>query len=258
MVAQTKGEMLDGLGADGTAVLNHDDHFFEQWRERAGDARVVSFGASAGADYRAENIQPVLRKGRPGFAFDVHSPAGSVSVTLPLAGRHNIMNALAATAAALAAGAELSHAAAGLALARSVPGRLRAFRSNSGAMIFDDSYNANPDSVAAAIAAITEYKGEAWLVLGDMGELGDEEIEMHQAAGRLARESGVEALFCMGELGKEIGAGFGPGARWFESMEELESALREELIPGRNVLIKGSRFMGMDRLVHALEAEGGE
>ncbi len=257
-VAEAKGEMLDGLGAGDTAVLNCDDPFFDQWRERASDAQLVSFGMSANADCRAENIQLLIRKGRPNFAFDLLSPAGKTSVMLPLAGRHNIANALAATAAALAAGAKLSHVSAGLAQASSVPGRLRAFRNSSGAMIFDDSYNANPDSVAAAIAALAEYKGEAWLVLGDMGELGDEEVELHQATGRLARESGVDALFCIGELGKEIGAGFGPGARWFESMQELEGALQQELIPGRNVLIKGSRFMGMDRLVQTLEAGGGK
>lgn len=257
-VAETKGEILDGLGAEGTAVLNRDDQFFDQWCERAGDARVVSFGLSAEADCGVENVQPVVRQGRPGFAFDLLSPAGKVAVMMPLAGRHNVLNALAAAAAAMAAGAELSHVSAGLAQAHNVPGRLRVFRSNSGAMIFDDSYNANPESVAAAIAALAECRGEAWLVLGDMAELGDDEIEMHRATGRLARESGADALLCIGELGKEIGSGFGPGARWFESMGELEGALREELVPGRNVLIKGSRCMGMDRLVQALEVGGAE
>lgn len=253
VVAQTKGEILDAIGAAGTAVLNCDDPFFDEWRERAGAARTVSFGFSAAADFTAQNIQPVVRKGRPGFAFNLHCPAGEVSVVLPLAGRHNVMNALAAAAATVAMGVELDTVRAGFALAENVPGRLRAFRSVAGAVIFDDSYNANPDSVAAAIAAMAEFKGEAWLVLGDMGELGEAAIELHQETGRLARESGAEALLCTGELGKEIGAGFGPGARWFETMAELESAVREELLPGRNFLIKASRFMRMDRLVNALE-----
>lgn len=257
-VARTKGEMLDALDENGTAILNRDDAFFSEWSARAAAARVISFGLAEAADYRAENIKPVVRKGRPGFAFDLHCPAGRVPVVLPLAGRHNVVNALAAAAAAMAAGATLEHVSAGLALAQNVPGRLRAFRSPSGAVIFDDSYNANPDSVAAAIAAMAEFKGEAWLVLGDMGELGDEEVELHQETGRLARESGATALLCIGELGKEIGAGFGPGARWFETFAELEQAVRDELIPGRNVLIKASRFMGLDRLVQSLEVDRSE
>ncbi len=259
VVAQTKGEMLDSLDAsDGnkkTAVLNRDDPFFSSLSARAGAARQFSFGLSKGADFHADNIQAVVRKGRPGFAFDLHSPAGDVAVVLPLAGRHNIINALAAAAAAVAVGTQLEHVRAGLALAQSVPGRLRAFRSVTGAVIFDDSYNANPDSVAAAIAAMAEFKGKPWLVLGDMGELGDDAVALHRQTGQLARESGAEALLCVGRLGKEIGAGFGPGARWFESLGELESAVRDELLPGRNVLIKGSRFMQMDKLVASLEED---
>ncbi len=255
-VARTKGEMLDKLAATGTAVLNHDDVFFTRWQQRAAAARIVSFGLSAAADYRADNIQPVVRKGRPGF--ELHCPAGAVAVVLPLAGRHNVVNALAAAAAAMAAGATLEHVRAGLAMAQNVPGRLRAFRGPAGAMIFDDSYNANPDSVAAAIAAMAEFKGEAWLLLGDMGELGEDAVELHQETGRLARESGAAGLLCIGELGKEIGAGFGPGARWFKSQAELEAALRDELIRGRNVLIKASRFMGLDRLVASLETAAAE
>lgn len=258
VVAETKGAIVDGLGAAGTAVLNHDDAFFPEWRERAGEATVVSFGDNAAADYRAENVEAIVRRGKPAFAFDLVTPAATLPVALPLAGRHNVYNALAAAAAAMAAGATPDDVAAGLATAENVPGRMRAFRHSSGAMIFDDAYNANPDSVAAAIRSLAEFKGKAWLVLGDMGELGDDAVEMHRETGRLARESGVEGLFCIGELGKEIGAGFGPGARWMKSMDELESALRDELVPGRNVLIKASRFMGLDRLVAVLEEKEGE
>lgn len=252
-VAQTKGELLDGLGPRGTAVLNRDDRFFSDWQARAGAATVVSFGVDASADFRADNVQAVVRRGKPGFGFDLQTPQGSAAVVLPLAGRHNVSNALAAAAAAMAAGATLPQVAAGLATAESVPGRMRAFRHASGAVVFDDAYNANPDSVAAAIATLAEFKGKAWLVLGDMGELGPDAAQMHQETGRLARQSGVEGLLCIGDLGRHIGSGFGSGARWFKSPEELEAAVRDELVPGRNVLIKGSRFMGLDRLVAALE-----
>jgi UDP-N-acetylmuramoyl-tripeptide--D-alanyl-D-alanine ligase len=254
VVADTKGALLSGLDESGVAILNADDAFFASWVERAAPARVVSFGLSSEADYRAENIQPIVRKGRPGFAFDFACPAGAAPVAMPLAGRHNVVNALAAGAAAMVAGADLEHVSAGLALAENVRGRLRAFRSESGAVVFDDSYNANPDSVAAAIMAMAEFKGKTWLVLGDMGELGADAVEMHQATGKLARESGAESLFCIGKLGREIAAGFGPGARWFETLPELEAALGEELLPGRNVLIKASRFMGLDELVRNIEA----
>lgn len=262
-VARTKGALLDRLGADGTAVLNADDNYFDAFRERAGEATLVSFAADTEADtradtqadYRADNVSAVVRRGVPGFSFELHCPAGSATIVLPLPGRHNVSNALAAAAAAMAAGATLDHVAAGLASARSVPGRMRAFRSAAGAMIFDDCYNANPDSVAAALATLAEFKGEAWLVLGDMGELGPDAAELHRDTGRLARESGAAGLLCTGEMGREIAAGFGAGARWFESVDELEAALRDELLPGRNVLIKASRFMQLDRLVDALESD---
>jgi UDP-N-acetylmuramoyl-tripeptide--D-alanyl-D-alanine ligase len=130
---------------------------------------------------------------------------------------------------------------------------MRAFRSKSGAIIYDDSYNANPDSVSAAIAFLEDIPGEPWLVLGDMGELGPDSAALHRGMGELARDAGIRGLFCTGEMSRETVAGFGAGARWFETAEELEEALRPELGAGRTVLIKGSRFMGLDRLVLRIE-----
>lgn len=253
-VARTKGELLDSLGASDTAVLNRDDLFFEQWSEQIGDARLQSFGLDPEADFRAEDIDLVDQDGQPAFEFRLVAPAGETRVVLPLAGRHNVANALAAAAAAVSAGASLEHIRAGLAASDNVPGRLRAFRSRKGAMIYDDSYNANPDSVTAAIAFLEGLDGEPWLVLGDMGELGPDAASLHRGMGELARDAGIRGLFCVGELSREAATGFGNGARWFETLEELEEALQAELHPGRNVLIKGSRFMGLDRIVAGIEA----
>ena len=260
-VAKTKGELLDSLSADHSAVLNCDDRFFRQWVKRSGPARLSSFGLSADADYRAENVRTA--DGDSGFVFDMISPGGRIDIRLPLVGRHNVLNSLAAAAAAMAAGATLEQVRSGLAAGCNVSGRLRPFRASSGAVIYDDSYNANPDSVSAAIAFLEDLPGEPWLVLGDMGELGPDSAALHRGMGELARDAGIRRLFCTGEMSRETAAGFGSGAHWFESLDELSDALRPELAQGRNVLIKGSRFMGLDQLVREIEqsrsaADGGE
>lgn len=253
-VARTKGELLDPLTADGFAVLNRDDVFFADWAARNTSARLKTFGLSSAADYRAENINQVIREGQPVFEFDLLTPDGRIAVLLPLVGQHNVINALAAAAAAMAAGATLEHVREGLATSRNVAGRLRAFRSATGAMIYDDTYNANPDSVTAAIAFLGELAGEPWLVLGDMGELGPDAAALHYGVGKLARDAGIRRLFCVGELSRRTAEGYGKGASWCASLEELEGALLAELAAGCNVLIKGSRFMGLDRLVRQIEA----
>jgi UDP-N-acetylmuramoyl-tripeptide--D-alanyl-D-alanine ligase len=254
-VAQTKGELVASLPAESVAVLNRDDAFFDDWARRAAPARVVSFGSSADADVHAENVELTVASGRPGFEFDLITRGGSVHVTLPLAGRHNVMNALAAAAAALAAGASLDDVRTGLASSSNVPGRLRAFRCATGAMIYDDSYNANPDSVSAAIAFLEDLPGEPWLVLGDMGELGPDAAALHRGMGELARDAGIRGLFCTGDMSRQTAEGFGAGARWFASVDELRAALLPELTEGRNVLVKASRFMALDQLVKAIETE---
>jgi UDP-N-acetylmuramoyl-tripeptide--D-alanyl-D-alanine ligase len=252
-VALTKGELLDTLLDTNTAVLNRDDAFYADWTKRAGAATVVSFGLSAAADVRAENIQMISLNDQPAFEFELIAPAGTIKVSLPLVGRHNILNALAAAAAALATGAELEHVRTGLAASRNVAGRLRAFKAATGAMIYDDSYNANPDSVAAAIVFLEALPGEPLLVLGDMGELGPDSAALHRGMGELARQAGIRGLYCIGDMSREIAAGFGAGAHWFATTEELEAALVPELSEGCNVLIKGSRFMALDQLVKRIE-----
>lgn len=254
-VAAAKGEIIDQLAADGIAVLNRDDAYFTEWSARVGVRRCISFGMTASANFHSGPVRQVWHESRPAFQFELHTPSGTIAVTLPLAGRQNISNALAAAAAAMAAGASLEDVQAGFASSANVAGRMRAFRHASGAVIFDDSYNANPDSVAAAINSLRALDGEAWLVLGDMGELGSNAAVLHRGVGELARASGIRGLLCAGELSRETAAGFGDDARWFAAPDQLEQALLQELVSGRNVLIKASRFMRFDRLVKRIETE---
>ncbi|MGI9291864.1 MAG: UDP-N-acetylmuramoyl-tripeptide--D-alanyl-D-alanine ligase [Gammaproteobacteria bacterium] len=250
-VAQTKGEIVDSLGPSGVAVLNHDDQFFTSWVKRIGPARLQSFGSSAEADFYYDSL--CVNDTGTGFSYRMHTPCGDIDIELPLVGRHNVLNSLAAAAATTAAGASLEQVKAGLAASANVPGRLRAFRCSAGAVVYDDSYNANPDSVSAAIAFLEDLPGEPWLVLGDMGELGPDAAALHRGMGELARDAGVRKLFCTGDMSRETAAGFGKDAHWFATLDELTAALLPELSEGRNVLIKGSRFMGLDRLVQKIE-----
>jgi UDP-N-acetylmuramoyl-tripeptide--D-alanyl-D-alanine ligase len=240
-VAKTKGEILDNLSAQSTAVLNRDDQFYADWAERAQPAKVLSFGMDRTI----------------GFTFTMLTPAGAIDIELPLAGQHNVMNALAASAAAIAAGASLAAVKRGLAASSNVSGRLRTLKLVTGTILYDDAYNANPDSVAAAIEFLTALPDEPWLVLGDMGELGPDAEALHRDIGQLARDLGAAGLFCTGMLSRATAEGFGEDARWFESQDALFAALQPELIAGRNVLIKASRFVGLDQLVNRIETEVG-
>lgn len=252
-VAATKGEIYDALPASGTAVLNRDDRFFDAWWERSSGRRRLSFGLHPQADFRAGDI-------RIGECLDfrLHAPDGTVAVRLAMAGSHNVPNALAAAAATHAAGAPLQAIADGLALVRNVSGRLRRVPAAAGLALYDDSYNANPASVRAAIGFLGALAGERWLVLGDMAELGPDSAQMHREIGACAREAGIPRLFCTGSQSREAAEAFGRGARWFAELPALLSALQAELGPGSTVLVKGSRSMGMERVVQALAAAGDE
>jgi UDP-N-acetylmuramoyl-tripeptide--D-alanyl-D-alanine ligase len=179
-------------------------------------------------------------------------PAGEVEATLAIPGVHNVMNALAAAAAAYAAGIPPQAIGEGLCAFRPYTGRLQVKKSADGMTVIDDSYNANPDSVRAAIDVLAGAPGRTVLVLGDMGEVGDDGPDFHSEIGRYARERGIDSVLALGESTAHTVAAFGTGARHFGSFDDLAEALERVRDPGTTVLVKGSRFMRMERAVAAL------
>lgn len=252
-VALAKGELFAGLPEDGVAILNCDDPCAPLWRKLAGARRSVGFGLSAGAEFRAEGIAQSLDPGGPLLEFRLLMPAGTAEVRLALAGRHNVLNALAAAAATWAAGFSLEEIVAGLAHVKGSKGRMSLQKSRLGALIIDDSYNANPAALQAALDYATALPGVTWLALGDMLELGSESAELHAAAGRYAREHGVERLYACGPEAAAAAEAFGEG-RHYSDTGALAEALAGELHAGVNLLVKGSRSMHMEKVVAQLAA----
>lgn len=254
-VAATKGEIFSALGASGTAIINRDDRFFASWWERSIGRRRLTFGLHVDADFRAIGVTQAPDGAE--IRFLMHTPAGEIPVVLAMAGPHNVLNALAAAAACAAAGAPLEAVARGLGAARNVAGRLRLVAGRAQCRIYDDSYNANPGSVRAAIAFLEQLPGERWLVLGDMAELGPDSSALHREIGAAASAAGLDALLCTGPFSHDTADGFGASAEWFATLPELIAHLQARLRPGVTVLVKGSRSAGMERVVQALAAPAG-
>jgi UDP-N-acetylmuramoyl-tripeptide--D-alanyl-D-alanine ligase len=274
-VADTKAAIYDALPADGVAVINADDAFAPYFAERAHGRRLIRFGIESTADVRARDI----RADSEGARFVLTAPEGEAEVRLALPGRHNVRNALAAAALALAAGASFDAVVAGLKAARPVAGRLVRHVLGNGATLIDDSYNANPGSLNAAIDTLAEGQGDSWLVLGDMRELGADAQALHAEAGRRAKAAGIARMYALGELSAHAAQAFGDGARTFDSHAALADALQRDLTafagatsvasssPGEQklaadlapagfaaprILVKGSRGSAMDRVVRQL------
>ncbi|WP_407354099.1 UDP-N-acetylmuramoyl-tripeptide--D-alanyl-D-alanine ligase [Luteimonas sp. R10] len=254
-VADTKAAIYDALPVDGVAVINADDAFAQYFAERAHGRRLIRFGLEASAEVTAREV----RVGEDGSRFVLVVPGGEAEVMLPLSGRHNVRNALAAAALAIGVvGLDAATIAAGLSEARPVAGRLVRHRVRGGALLIDDSYNANPGSLAAAIDTLAAARdGDSWLVLGDMGELGADAEALHAEVGRRARRAGIARLYALGQLSAAAAEAFGEGARRFEMHAALAEALRADLAaadaPARvRVLVKGSRSSAMERIVSAL------
>jgi UDP-N-acetylmuramoyl-tripeptide--D-alanyl-D-alanine ligase len=253
-VAAEHATILGTLQQRGIAVINADDDYAPFWNEvvarrnaEGASLTVRDFGLRAPA-----TIVGRVRAQSWGSLVEVAAPEGSVSVDLKLPGRHNVVNALGAIAAATAAGASLDAVAQGLAEFRPIAGRLQAKTGRNGATLIDDSYNANPDSVRAAIAVLVHAKGSKWMVLGDMGEVGEQGAAFHREIGECARAGGVDRLLTLGELTPHAVGAFGAGGEHFASSEDLIAAIEGDLRPDVTVLIKGSRFMRMERIVAAL------
>jgi UDP-N-acetylmuramoyl-tripeptide--D-alanyl-D-alanine ligase len=248
-VARAKGELFTRLGPRGTAIVNHDDEFYGLWMELVGERKAFSFGMHPKADFRA---QCESKSQGEGETFLLLAPCGQRQVKLALAGRHNVLNALAAAAACHAAGAGLEDIVAGLEAVSPVSGRLQFLPGVGGAGICDDTYNANPLSLKAALEVLVGLPGTPWLVLGDMGELGPDAQRLHREAGRLASELGVQRLFGLGSLSAAAVEGFGSGAQHFDNIEDLLAHLLPQVGKEHRVLVKGSRAMRMERVVQAL------
>src|SRR5215469_14817267 len=258
-VARAEGEMVAWLAPTATAVINADDAFATLWRGLT-KARVVTFGEHRPAAFAASDVRPELEATGFRTRFRLNSPAGTAAIELALGGAHNIANALAAAAAAASAGATLAQIATGLAAVRAVAGRLQFKRARSGAWLIDDSYNANPSSVRAAIEVLASLQGRRWLVLGDMAELGEFAREAHAEIGEFARAAGIERLYATGTLMERAVESFGAGAQWFADAAALTQALSHALeSPGAEVrmLVKGSRFNRLERVVDALTGGAG-
>jgi len=245
-VADAKGEITAGLAAGGVLVLNRDDRFFDYWRRMAGGQCVLSFGFDPQADVRATDCSEA--DGR----FTLHVRDRSTAVSLPLAGRHNVANALAAAAAAFAVGLDMAQIRTGLERVEPVPGRLNVRTGRGGAQILDDSYNANPSSVTAGIDVLAARPGRRIVVLGDMAELGPEARSLHESVGRYARSRGIDALHGLGEMSRAAVDAFGPAGVYHDDRAELVERLMAEADGETTFLVKGSRSMRMDEIADAL------
>jgi UDP-N-acetylmuramoyl-tripeptide--D-alanyl-D-alanine ligase len=255
-VAKGEGETVSCLEAEATAIINADDVYAGYWRGVSGAKRIVTFGVHAQADFTARNIFQGIERGEFATRFTLLSPLGERAIMLKAGGAHNIGNALAAAAAASAAGASLEDIALGLADFRAVAGRLQLKAGTRGSWIIDDSYNANPSSVRAAMEVLRSLSGTTWLVLGDMAELGESSQDSHAHIGSYARDCGIKRLFAMGALSSRAVETFGSGGEWFADADSLARRLQAELSPGVTVLIKGSRINRLERVVQALTGGG--
>jgi UDP-N-acetylmuramoyl-tripeptide--D-alanyl-D-alanine ligase len=246
-VARTKGELYASLPAEGFAIFNMEESWLPLWRELSTAGNSLTFGFRDEADVRAV---------RAGGGWRVETPAGAFTLELHLPGEHNVLNALAATAMALAVDIELDQVREGLAATRPVPGRLNLVTAPAGWKVIDDTYNANPASLYAALQVLTAESGEAWLALGDMRELGEDSDKLHAEMGDAARTLGVKRLYATGPHSQATVGAFGRGAMHFPTRGALIEALCKDLAARRDrgvtCLVKGSRSMGMEKVVSAL------
>ncbi|WP_045859910.1 UDP-N-acetylmuramoyl-tripeptide--D-alanyl-D-alanine ligase [Raoultella terrigena] len=253
-VAKAKGEIFTGLPANGIAILNADNNDWLNWQSIIGDRKVWRFSPNAAnSDFTATNIHVTSH----GTEFTLQTPTGSTDVLLPLPGRHNIANALAAASLAMAVGADLAAVKAGLAQLTAVPGRLFPIRLTENQLLLDDSYNANVGSMTAAVQVLSEMPGYRVLVVGDMAELGAESAACHRQVGEAAKAAGLDRVLSVGALSADISSASGVGER-FSEKSALVTRLRELIAEHKilTILVKGSRSAAMEEVVRALQENG--
>ena len=247
-IARAKGEIFEGLGDSGIAVINNNDAFADYWKSLNKNRKTLTFGLDSEADVTA-TYQEVDGLSQ----VQLSTPSGSLAFKLNVLGKHNISNALAASTCALALGVSNADIARGLANFSAVKGRLQRKLGFNGAALIDDTYNANPDSMKAAIDVLTAQKGNTVFVMGDMAELGADSAKMHAEIGAYAKQKGVAQLLGYGEHTKQAVKAFGSHGEHFDALEANIHAARRAMKRDVTVLVKGSRFMQMERVVAALE-----
>lgn len=252
MIAQAKGEILTGLPADGVAILNHDDRFYDFWRQCAMPRHMISFGFNPAADVTATSL---TCNGEGRYAFELCWQGEVLGrVSLGLIGRHNVLNALASAAVALSLDIAPACVVERLCHLQSLPGRMSLVPGVGGSRLLDDSYNANPGAVKAALDTLMSFSGVHWCVLGAMGELGTQSAALHAQVGEYAASVGVDRLFTLGEPAEAASKAFG-GGHHFVDYTDLQAYLVKHLPPDANLLIKGSRTAGLERLVAVLRED---
>jgi len=243
-IARAKAEIYGGLSYQGVAVINLDDSYAGYWHDVCKGKNIMTFSMH---DASADVFAKIENNG-----FIMHTPAGQAYVQLNLPGRHNVMNALAATAATLAVGAKLKNIVSGLSNFTAVSGRLSLVHASNGACIIDDTYNANPLSLKAAMDVLVDMEGDHWLVLGDMVELGDDAEDLHFEVGRQAKDLGITKLLAIGKTARKAVEGFGKGAEFFEERQALVEKIKNQMQSDTVILVKGSRSMAMEKIVTEL------
>lgn len=250
-VAREKGAIFTGLKPDGTAVMNADDPFLNLWQHMAGSRQQIRFALNNSADVRADNVRT-----QDGYlTFRLITPVGECEIALQFLGKHNVTNALAAAGMAIAAGIDLTTIQQGLQQARPENRRLIAKDGVAGCQVIDDSYNANPVAMGAAIELLASFDKRRILVFGDMAELGDQAMAYHQQVGELAKQHHIDALYCYGDLSKYTADCFGEHGYHFADKAALIDSLKRELDESALVLVKGSNGMQMNDVTRAIIKE---
>ncbi len=257
-VAKAKGELIETLPSNGIVVLNKEDVYFNYWRNLAGNRKIISFGLHD-SDVNAKNIRAATRNQKFATYFELITPQGEISVTLPLAGQHNVLNALAATAACIALKVDLEQIKQGLETLKPVQGRLQLLKGHLGQAVINDTYNANTASLKAGLEVLAHHQGEKWLILGAFSELGSDSANIHAEMGNLIKSYGVTRLWAVGDDTRHTVATFGLGATFFANQTNLINALlqalnhfSDKMADAPTLLVKGSRSQRMENVTHAL------
>jgi UDP-N-acetylmuramoyl-tripeptide--D-alanyl-D-alanine ligase len=251
-IARAKAEIIEGLADGGVAILNKDDVFYGLWKAIAKDRKIVTFGLDKTADVTAKEIQFRVEKNKFITGFVLSAADVEISIKLGLAGQHNVMNALAAAASCLNLGIKLSQIKRGLEKMQPVTGRLQPLIGKKGRLVIDDTYNANPSSVKAALKVLMQCEGEPWFVMGALAEMGADSVKKHEEIGELIKSMNVVRLLTIGSDAESTSSAFGRGAAFFKSQQQLIVYLQQEMKGNETVLIKGSRSQKMENIVAAL------